>query len=69
MQIPIWVSAFFILRLGIRKQNPSCRGQLGRRQLDGGESFIFAKGENANESLIRTKLGMWTDVHKKLQEM
>ena len=41
----------FLLELGIRKSNPSCRGQLGRRRLDGGETIIFCVAENANESL------------------
>ena len=47
-------SVFFYLpwRKGFEKSNPSCGGQLGRRQLDCGETSIFAKGENANESLI-----------------
>jgi hypothetical protein len=40
-----------LLELGIRKSNPSCRWQLGRRQLDGGETIIFCAAENANESL------------------
>ena len=33
-------------------QNPACRGQAGRRRLDGGETFIFCAAENANESLL-----------------
>jgi len=43
---------FFWRRVGIRKLNPSCRWQLGRRQLDGGETIIFCVAENANESLL-----------------
>ena len=32
--------------------NPSCRWQLGRRRLDGGETLICAYGADANESYI-----------------
>ena len=46
------ICVFLLQGCGIRKINPSCRWQLGRRQLDGGETIIFAAGKNANESLI-----------------
>ena len=49
---PVGVSFFFRRVAGIRKSDPSCRGQLGRRRLDGGETTIFCAAENANESLL-----------------
>ena len=39
----------------VRKQNPSCQWQLGRRRLDDGETSIFCAAENANESLTLRK--------------
>ena len=37
---------------GIQKSNPSCRWQLGHRQLDGGKTTFFWAAENADESLL-----------------
>jgi hypothetical protein len=47
----------FLPELGIRKSNPSCRWQLGRCRLDGIETIIFCKAENANEFLLLCIIG------------
>ena len=36
---------------GLERINPTVLWTVGRHRLDGGETIIFAKGENANESL------------------
>ena len=36
---------------GLERINPTVRWTVGRHRLDGGETSIFAKGENASESL------------------
>ena len=41
----------YVGRKGLERINPTVLWTVGRHRLDGGETTIFAKGENANESL------------------
>ena len=53
---PLDVSSFSLGGLGFEESNAGVQWTPACRQLDGGNTLIFAKGENANESLIHPSL-------------